>query len=143
MNHGLRTPGEEIAFAERPKINFQFQIFRYGRNIFYRPHTEINTIPVISELCLEKFWEVFISLVKNLLPSNELILLDMKSGIISMHLYSFGRLFLRMAVVSKAILKGFMKRKSNCSVEVSVFNAKGTWCPILKRGLKWTQNIWQ
>ena len=32
--HGLRTPGEEIAFTARPKIKSQSQIFRYGRSIF-------------------------------------------------------------------------------------------------------------
>ena len=29
-NHGLRTPGEEIVFTARPKINSHFQIFRYS-----------------------------------------------------------------------------------------------------------------
>ena len=37
-NHGLRTPGEEIAFTARPKIHSQSQIFRYGRSIFCLPH---------------------------------------------------------------------------------------------------------
>ena len=37
-DHGLRTPGEEIAFTARPKINSQSQIFRYGRSIFCLPH---------------------------------------------------------------------------------------------------------
>ena len=36
--HGLRTPGEEIAFTARPKINSHSQIFRYGRSIFCLPH---------------------------------------------------------------------------------------------------------
>ena len=36
--HGLRTPGEEIAFTARPKLNSQSQIFRYGRSIFCLPH---------------------------------------------------------------------------------------------------------
>ena len=36
--HGLRTPREEIAFTARPKIQFQSQIFRYGRIIFCLPH---------------------------------------------------------------------------------------------------------
>ena len=36
--HGLRTPGEEIAFTARPKINSYSQIFRYGRSIFCLPH---------------------------------------------------------------------------------------------------------
>ena len=35
--HGLRTPGEEIDFTARPKINSQSQIFRYGRSIFCLP----------------------------------------------------------------------------------------------------------
>ena len=38
MDHRLRTPGEEIAFTARPKIQFQSQIFRYGRSIFCLPH---------------------------------------------------------------------------------------------------------
>ena len=38
MRHELRTPGEEIAFTARQKINSQSQIFRYGRNIFNLPH---------------------------------------------------------------------------------------------------------
>ena len=48
--HGLRTPGEEIAFTARPKINSHSQIFRYGRSIFCLPHG-----PKISDffdLCL-------------------------------------------------------------------------------------------
>ena len=32
--HGLRTPGEEIAFTAQPKINSHSQSFRYGRSIF-------------------------------------------------------------------------------------------------------------
>ena len=35
--HGLRTPGEEIAFTERPKIHSHSQIFRYGQSIFCLP----------------------------------------------------------------------------------------------------------
>ena len=38
VSHGLRTPGEEIAFTARPKINSHSQILRYGRNIFCLPH---------------------------------------------------------------------------------------------------------
>ena len=37
-DHRLRTPGEEIAFTARPKINSQSQIFRYGQSIFCLPH---------------------------------------------------------------------------------------------------------
>ena len=36
--HGLRRPGEEIAFTARPKIKSQSQIYRYGRSIFCLPH---------------------------------------------------------------------------------------------------------
>ena len=36
--HRLRTPREEIAFTERPKIHSHSQIFRYGRSIFCLPH---------------------------------------------------------------------------------------------------------
>ena len=36
--HGLRTPGEEIAFTAQQKIKYQSQIFRYGRSIFCLPH---------------------------------------------------------------------------------------------------------
>ena len=36
--HGLRTPGEEIAFTARPKIHSHSQNFRYGRRIFCLPH---------------------------------------------------------------------------------------------------------
>ena len=36
--HGLRTPGEEIAFTARTKIQSHSQIFRYGRSIFCLPH---------------------------------------------------------------------------------------------------------
>ena len=36
--HGLRTPREEIAFTAKPKIQSQFQIFRYGGSIFCLPH---------------------------------------------------------------------------------------------------------
>ena len=50
MTHGLRTPGEEIAFTARRKIKSQPQIYRYGRSIFCLPHR-----PKISgffDLCL-------------------------------------------------------------------------------------------
>ena len=50
MNHGLRTPSEEIAFTAQPKIYSHSQIFRYGRSIFCLPHR-----PKFSdffELCL-------------------------------------------------------------------------------------------
>ena len=36
--HGLQTPGEEIAFTARPKINSQFPNFRYDRSILCLPH---------------------------------------------------------------------------------------------------------
>ena len=36
--HGLRTPGEEIAFTAGPKIHSHSQIFSYGRSIFYLPY---------------------------------------------------------------------------------------------------------
>ena len=44
MNHGLRTPGEEIIFTLRPKIKSQSQTFRYGQSIFCLPHR-----PLISD----------------------------------------------------------------------------------------------
>ena len=37
-DHGLRTPSEEITFTARPKIKYQFQMFRYGRSIFCLLH---------------------------------------------------------------------------------------------------------
>ena len=36
--HGLRTPGEEIAFTGRPKIKSQSQIIKYSGKIFRLPH---------------------------------------------------------------------------------------------------------
>ena len=36
--HGLRTPGEEMVFTARSKINPHSQIFRYSRSIFCMPH---------------------------------------------------------------------------------------------------------
>ena len=36
--HRLWTPGEEIAFTARPKINSHSQIFRYGRRLFCLQH---------------------------------------------------------------------------------------------------------
>ena len=38
LQHGLRTPREEVAFTARPKIHSHSQIFKYGRNIFCLPH---------------------------------------------------------------------------------------------------------
>ena len=35
--HGLRTPGEEIAFTAQLKIHSQSNIFKYGRSIFCLP----------------------------------------------------------------------------------------------------------
>ena len=48
--HGLRTPGEEIAFTARPKIKSQSQIFRYRRSIFCLPHRP--KFSDSSDLCL-------------------------------------------------------------------------------------------
>ena len=50
QEHGLRTPGEEIAFTARPKIQSQSQIFRYGGSIFYLPHWP--KFSDIFDLCL-------------------------------------------------------------------------------------------
>jgi hypothetical protein len=50
IDHGLRTPGEEIAFTAQPKIKSQSKMFLYGRSIFCLPHR-----PKISDffdLCL-------------------------------------------------------------------------------------------
>ena len=38
LDHGLRTPKEEIVFTARPKIQYRSQIFRYGRSIFCLSH---------------------------------------------------------------------------------------------------------
>ena len=38
LDHGLRTPREEIAFTTRPKIHSHSQIFRYGQSIFCLTH---------------------------------------------------------------------------------------------------------
>ena len=35
--HGLRTPGEEIAFTAQPKIQSQSQIFRYSQVKIFEP----------------------------------------------------------------------------------------------------------
>ena len=48
--HGLRTPREEIAYTERPKIHSHSQIFRYGRSIFCLPHRP--NFSDIFDLCL-------------------------------------------------------------------------------------------
>ena len=48
--HGLRTSREEIAFTERPRIQSQSQILRYGRSIFCLPHRP--TFSDIFDLCL-------------------------------------------------------------------------------------------
>ena len=59
LNHGLLTPGEEIAFTARPKIAFtarpkiksQSQTYRYGRSIFCLPHRP--KISCFFDLCLQ------------------------------------------------------------------------------------------
>jgi hypothetical protein len=38
LEHGLRTPSEEIAVTARPKIKSQPQILRKGQSIFCLPH---------------------------------------------------------------------------------------------------------
>jgi hypothetical protein len=38
FGHGLRMPGEEIAFTARPKINSHSQIIRYGQSKFCLSH---------------------------------------------------------------------------------------------------------
>ena len=50
LDHGLRTPREEVAFTSRPKIQSQSQIFRYGQSIFCLPHWP--NFPDIFDLCL-------------------------------------------------------------------------------------------
>ena len=48
--HRPRTPREEIAFTEWPKIHSHSQIFRYGRSIFCLPYRP--TFSDIIDLCL-------------------------------------------------------------------------------------------
>ena len=48
--HGLRTPGEEIVFTARRKINSHSQIFRYGQSIFSLPHRP--KFSDVFDLCL-------------------------------------------------------------------------------------------
>ena len=50
LQHGLRTPREEIVFTARPKIQSQSQLFRYGRSIFCLPHRP--NFSDILDLCL-------------------------------------------------------------------------------------------
>ena len=50
LDHGLRTPREELAFTARPKIHSHYQIFRYGGSIFCLPHRPIFSD--IFDLCL-------------------------------------------------------------------------------------------
>ena len=50
LDHGLRTPREEMAFTAQPKIHSHSQIFRYGRSIFCLPHRPIFSD--IFDLCL-------------------------------------------------------------------------------------------
>ena len=50
LEHGLRTPREELAFTARPKIHSHSQIFRYGRSIFCLPHRP--NFSDIFDLCL-------------------------------------------------------------------------------------------
>ena len=50
FHHGLRTPGEEIAFTARPKIHSHSQIFKYGRSIFCLPHRP--KFSIFFDLCL-------------------------------------------------------------------------------------------
>ena len=50
VQHGLRTPKQEIAFTARPKIQSQSQIFTYGRSISCLPHRP--NFSDIFDLCL-------------------------------------------------------------------------------------------
>ena len=50
LDHGLWTPGQEIAFTERPKIHSHSQIFRYGRSIFCLP--DLPEFSDFFDLCL-------------------------------------------------------------------------------------------
>ena len=74
LNHGLRTPREEIAFTARPKIHSHSQIFRYGRSIFCLPHR-----PKFSDffdLCLH--WVSVVRGLNNLLKLYMLSAYDVK-----------------------------------------------------------------
>ena len=64
LMHGLRTPREEIAFAARPKIQSQSQIFRYGRSIFCLPHQP--NFSDILDLCLH--WVSAVRGINDYLP---------------------------------------------------------------------------
>ena len=62
--HGLRTPGEKIAFTAQPKIQSQSQVLRYGQRIFCLPHR-----PKFSdffELCLH-----WVSVVRDLMAHTQ------------------------------------------------------------------------
>ena len=59
-HHGLQTPGEEIAFPARLKINAHPYIFRYCRSKFYLPHWP-KLSDFFFDLCLH-----WVSLVRDL-----------------------------------------------------------------------------
>ena len=71
LNHELRTPGEEIVFTARPKINSQSQISRYGQSIFCLPYR-----PKFSDFF--DLWLHWVSVVRDLDDMVDQVLLKLK-----------------------------------------------------------------
>ena len=72
-SHRLRTPGEEIAYTARPKINSNSKIFRYGQSLFCLPHRP--KFSYLFDLCLH--WVSIIRGIKFDYKEEELYLLLM------------------------------------------------------------------
>ena len=68
FEHGLRTPGEEIAFSAPPKINSHPQFLRYGQSIFCLLHR--SKFSDFFDLCLH-----WLSGVRDFEETNQILLL--------------------------------------------------------------------
>ena len=78
LQHGLRTPREEIAFTTRPKIQSQSQTFTYDGSIFCLPHRPnfsnifdlcLHWVSVVRDLQVQVKGPALIDVVLNFLPS--------------------------------------------------------------------------
>ena len=118
--HGLRTPREEIAFTDRPKIQSQCQIFRYGRSIFCLPHRP--NFSDIFDLCLH--WVSIVRVCTHIYAVD--CLLCVASG-------TSRYAVVRIKVVLVLLVFGKMSSCHRSKIcQKGIRNRKQNWMPILK-----------
>ena len=119
LNHGLRTPREEIAFTARPKIQSQSQIFRYGRSLFCLPHRP--NFSDIFDLCLH--WA---SVVRDIYTVSCIKFASwfMNKSLESKHFSSLCESYSKGEILSKVCLRKIIQKFSANKLNLILFLAE-------------------